>query len=231
MRKPSLIDMHVDVLFTRRASGALVATRDPSPRPAPRAFLGRSVEGNVWAVREDLDPETRQALARLLAAEPVPAAIRPGQGPECRARSRALLHPIRTEHRGPAFVLGQELPTDARAREVTIRDALECREAFPWLAVELDAVSPVAIAFEGGEPAAICHSPRGMTAAAAEAGVETLERFRGRGLATAAVACWARAILRRGRIPLYSTSWENEASQRVARRLAARLYGEDWHVT
>ncbi len=107
----------------------------------------------------------------------------------------------------------------------------EWLEAFPWLAGQFGALSPVVIAFEAGQAAAVCHSPRGRTALAAEAGVETLEPFRGRGLATAAVACWARAVQRTGRHALYSTSWENKASQAIARRVSARLYGEDWHLT
>ena len=74
------------------------------------------------------------------------------------------------------------------------------------------------------------HSPRGWTDEAAEAGVETLEAFRHQGLALAAVACWARAVQQTGRLALYSTSWDNEASLAVARRLSARIYGEDWHV-
>jgi hypothetical protein len=98
------------------------------------------------------------------------------------------------------------------------------------LANHFDALAPVVIAFDAGRPAALCHSPRGCTAAAAEAGVETLEPLRGRGLATAAVACWARAVQRTGRLALYSCSWENAASQAVARKLSARIYGENWHV-
>lgn len=70
-----------------------------------------------------------------------------------------------------------------------------------------------------------------MTDRAAEAGVETLAPFRGRGLATAAVACWARAVQRGGRLALYGTTWENAASRGVARRLSARFYGETWQVT
>jgi hypothetical protein len=143
---------------------------------------------------------------------------------------RELLSPVGVEYRGPAYVLDQELPRDDRAREVAAVESSDWLEAFPWLEEEFDAVAPVAIAFEAGQAAAICHSPRGLTAAAAEAGVETRECFRGRGLAAAAVACWARAVRRRRRIPLYSTSWENEASQAVARRLSARMYGENWHV-
>lgn len=144
---------------------------------------------------------------------------------------RALLAPIEVEYRGPAYVLPERLPEDDRAREVGADEAALWREAFPWLAEEFAAVTPVVIAFEAGRAAAICHAPRGRTARAAEAGVETLERFRGRGLATAAVACWARAVQRGGRLALYSTSWENSGSQAIARRLSARLYGENWHVT
>ena len=86
------------------------------------------------------------------------------------------------------------------------------------------------IASADGQPASVCHSPRGYSSFAAEAGVETLEPFRNRGLATAAVARWARAVQSTGRLALYSTSWENAASLGVARRLSGRLYGEDWHL-
>ena len=52
----------------------------------------------------------------------------------------------------------------------------------------------------------------------------------GRGFASAAVAAWAAALRERGRLPLYSTSWENLASQGVARKLGMVAYGEDWEI-
>jgi RimJ/RimL family protein N-acetyltransferase len=75
----------------------------------------------------------------------------------------------------------------------------------------------------------VCFCAR-ITALAAEAGVETVEAFRGQGYASIAVAGWADAVRRRGLIPLYSTSWENVASQGVARKLGMIHYGDDWSI-
>ncbi|MGH2617528.1 MAG: GNAT family N-acetyltransferase, partial [Thermomicrobiales bacterium] len=41
---------------------------------------------------------------------------------------------------------------------------------------------------------------------------------------------WAQAVRQEGRIPLYSTSWENLASQAVARKLGLVLYGVDLDI-
>jgi hypothetical protein len=225
------IETQLDVLFARDAQGRLVATRDPTARPAPRFHLGRSAEGNAWATHRDLDAATRDVLESLFAAEPPLLAPSAAARPACYARVLEIVGAFTAEYRGPVYVLPRDLPLDARAREIAEDEVAACAAAFPWLADEFPAIAPVAVAFEGGEPASICHAPRGCTAAAAEAGVETLPAFRGRGLATAAVACWAHAVQRSGRVAFYGASWENAASRAVARRLAARLVGEDWNLT
>ena len=76
----------------------------------------------------------------------------------------------------------------------------------------------------------MCCSAR-MSQLAAEAGVEPLAGFRGRGYAVAVVAAWARVVAPTGRTPFYSTAWDNVASRGVARRLGLRLYGVDFHLT
>lgn len=66
---------------------------------------------------------------------------------------------------------------------------------------------------------------------ALEAGVETARPYRGRGYAARVVAAWAREVRDMGRVPLYSTSWKNEASRAVARKLALICFGNDLHIT
>jgi predicted GNAT family acetyltransferase len=76
----------------------------------------------------------------------------------------------------------------------------------------------------------ICASVR-ISDAAHCAGVETQAGHRRRGHAVNAVAGWARAVQSLGAAPFYSTSWDNMASQGVARRLGLSLVGVDFHVT
>jgi RimJ/RimL family protein N-acetyltransferase len=101
---------------------------------------------------------------------------------------------------------------------------------FSWLYTHLDGYSPAAVMVDDGVAVTACSSVR-LTAKAAEAGLYTEERFRGRGYAAETVRCWAEAVRVTGRVPLYSTSWDNLASQAVARRLGAMQYGADFSIT
>ncbi len=74
-----------------------------------------------------------------------------------------------------------------------------------------------------GAAVSLCYSAR-LTDYTAEAGLETLKDYRGRGYAQAVFAAWARAVRGTGRIPFYSTASENTASQAVARKLGLVRY-------
>jgi predicted GNAT family acetyltransferase len=76
----------------------------------------------------------------------------------------------------------------------------------------------------------VCFSSRNGEFGAA-AGIETVAEYRGRGFAKAAAAAWARAVRAEDRQPLYGTTWENLASQAIARHLNATPVSETWHIT
>jgi predicted GNAT family acetyltransferase len=94
---------------------------------------------------------------------------------------------------------------------------------------ELTLLKPVFALVEAGAAVSICCSAR-STERAAEAGIETLEQSRGRGYAAEVASMWADEIRDSGRIPLFSTSWRNRASLRVAGKLCLVQYGVDAHI-
>ena len=94
---------------------------------------------------------------------------------------------------------------------------------------ELHDWQPFLVIIEENKAVSVCRSVR-ITSQAHEAGVETLPGFRGKGYAADVVAEWASFVRSRGALPLYSTSWDNIASQAVARKLQLVSYGEDFHI-
>ena len=101
---------------------------------------------------------------------------------------------------------------------------------FAWLRAAGEEAHPIAIMRDGnGEVASVCYSAR-STSDAAEAGVETAARYRSQGYGSMAVRAWAAAVEQSGRVPLYSTAWENVASRQLARRLGLTCYGEEWRI-
>jgi hypothetical protein len=131
---------------------------------------------------------------------------------------------------GPAFVF----PTDIEQPPgiVFVDDEQLLNHNFRgWAQGEIAAGSgPVAALVMNGYPVSICFSARSSDVAA-EAGVETAEPFRGRGLAPRVTAAWALAIRAGGRIPLYSTSWTNTPSLAVARKLGLIAYASSWSLS
>ena len=109
---------------------------------------------------------------------------------------------------------------------MTRDNAAVLQSNFGWLISVLHLMPPVYAVVQDGHAVTVCFSSR-IPSVADEAGVNTLADYRGRGYAAAAVASWANAIRALGRIPLYSTSWDNIASQAVARKLGLVMYGDD----
>lgn len=227
-----LMDIHVRALFTHDARSRLLSINEPGGgAPAPRLFLGRTRAGNLWRFRADLPETLVEKLGALCAGEP--AGVESEGAPrhsEAYLRLLGSHAPVQKMWAGPAYHF-VEYPEPSRPLlAVTEANAGSLRGGFEELAAELPARPPfVALAVEG-RAVSVCRSVR-MTAAAHEAGVETLPDFRGRGYARDVAAGWARLVRSLGAAPLYSTSWENAASRAVAKKLRLLAYGADFHIT
>jgi RimJ/RimL family protein N-acetyltransferase len=222
---------HVETLFQHDAAGRLLRVNEPDGPAAPRCFLGRTAEGNLWRCRNDLPALLVDELSGILAEEePLTDPPRP---PATLPRLRAALAahaPIQRIWHGPAWHFpAVDVPPNA-VPTVLVTDPTVLRPTFPGWAATLPDNLPCVAVLVDGLAVAVCASAR-TSALASEAGVDTLPTQRGRGYAVAAVAAWAHAAQAAGRIPHYSTSWDNRASQGVARRLGLVRYGDDLHIT
>jgi RimJ/RimL family protein N-acetyltransferase len=227
-----LMALHIRALFRMDDRNRLLSTNEPDPPSAPpRLYLGRTTAGNAWRFHHDLPHDIARDLASLLRAEPTATDLT--QPPRCLAAMRNLLTrhaPMTAVSMGPAWHFPEHLPEPSHdIVHITPRNAAVVRDVFPTFANDLPYCQPCLAIVHEDRLASICFSSRD-TPAAAEAGLETLKAFRGRGYASAVTAAWAQAVRAEGRIPLYSTSWDNLASRSVARKLGLVPYGADLSI-
>jgi hypothetical protein len=213
--------LHAGALFTHDAAGRLLRANEPSGAEAPRFFLGRTEDGSVRRFRYDVGPGLRRAL-EAAGDDALTARY---------AEILARAAPVVRTWAGPAFAFPETLPApDAAVVRVTAANVELLQPPLDAWRADVGWGAPLFALVVDGCAAAVCASVR-QTAAAHEAGVETAPACRGRGYAPRVVAAWARAVRALGRVPLYSTSWENAASRAVARTLGLVHFGDDLHLT
>lgn len=226
-----LMAMHIDALFTHDAQGRMVRVNEPNGKSAPRFFLGRTPEGNLWRVRHDLGADVVRELEDACRGERTDdALLRPPYGTtryeEILARDAAL---ERVEA-GPAFAFPEALDAAPEAVLVT-KENIDILEPFmtPWIG-DVGLCDPFLAILHDGQAVSVCGSVR-ISDRGYEAGVDTHPEFRGRGFAPRVVSAWARAVRAIDRVPLYSTSWNNTPSRAVAAKLGLMRFGTDIHIT
>lgn len=225
----ALMQMQAQTLFRHDDEGCMTTLNEPgSPGdPAPRFFVGRTEHGTVRRYRQDLPDEIIERMDSLAANDGLLVDPRvPSKNTDEYRRILEQHAPVNRVWSGPAYCFA-DVPKLASS---VVRIAEENVELVRELDPDLDVCQPCVAVLEGGRAVALCQSVR-VGPRAHEAGVDTLAGYRRRGYATAATAGWARAVVELGRIPLYSTSWENVASQGVARKLGLVVYGVDLHFT
>jgi hypothetical protein len=223
--------MHVRALFTHDARGRLLSVNEPwgGEAPAPRLFFGRTRAGNLWRLRADLPAGLAEELGALCADEPAGGELS-GVPRHADAYVRLLGAQAGGVEAGPAYRFEEYAEPSRALLPVTEANAEVLRGGFEGMVEELPFAQPFVALLEEGRAVSVCRSVR-VTAAAHEAGVETLHGFRGRGHAPDVTAGWALLVRSAGAAPLYSTSWDNAASRSVARKLGLVQYAADFHVT
>jgi hypothetical protein len=229
-----IMELHINTLYCCDAAGRLRCVNEVGEPPAPFFYMGRTLEGNFWRFRYDLPAAVIEKLDRLCRSEPIATDL--SSQPQNYAAIHAVInesapqqkHP---EYQGPAYWIpgGNELA--ANVVLISEGNVSLLPNEFAWMLPlsQSKEIEPIAAAVEQNQAVAICFCSR-RPAQATEAGVETLAAFRGKGYATATVAAWAAEVSKRGCIPMYSTSWDNLASQAVARKLQMVMYGADWSI-
>jgi len=226
-----LIQIQANVLFVYNSHNRLLRLNELNPtHPAPQFFLSRCTSGNIWRVRHDLPATLKVELERLATNEPIIHEL--NQSPSFLGSYTELLEqhmPITSVGGGPSYMLPEHLSSD-NALLITSENIDLLKANFSWGLTEFDECSPFAVIVEDGKAVAACFTAR-STSLAAEAGVFTIETHRKRGYALEAVRGWSNAVSARGKIPLYSTSWSNVASQSIAKKLGAIPYGATFDIT
>jgi RimJ/RimL family protein N-acetyltransferase len=226
----------VEALFIHNAEGFITSIDDTdppwsAPRLAPLFFLGRTKDGPLWRFREDVPTSLREDLTRLAESEPLPEDL--STPPVHFDRYRSLLEefrPVTRVYRGPAYRFPDVFPSAEDVISIHPGNFALLNRVAPWMAdFDFEKESfpdPYCAVVRDGIAVSICRSVR-LSDRVGEAGVDTLEEYRGKGYAGQVTAAWASRLREMGREPLYSTSWDNFASQSVARKLGMILYGED----
>ncbi|PZM63161.1 kasugamycin N-acetyltransferase AAC(2')-IIb [Paenibacillus dendritiformis] len=224
-----LMELHAEAMFTHDRNMRLLTINEPWPGepPAPRFFLGRTIDGSALCrCRYDVPEKLVAQLKELCADEPLIRDVR--TKPRHMEAYMSLLHSERFTM-GPCYLVPDASPAMEVVR-ITRENSTELLHGgYEWLTTEIDYAQPCIALVRDNRAVSICRSVR-IASGAHEAGLETLDTYRGRGYAGAVVAGWARAVRKMDAFPLYSTLEENLSSQRVAQKLALSFYGINFTI-
>jgi hypothetical protein len=224
----ALLRLELETLWVRDDDGRLRHCRTAEAEPPPLLVVARGRTGLVCATSTTVPPEVGRAVARLLDNDPSPAVT--GWAPvraDAVLEALAVVAALTEPHGGPSYVVDGAL---AAPGGVELRTSSDLDDAsLPGLpATDRPLTAPWVAALAEGRVAAVCETARSAPSSV-EAGVWTYPPYRRRGLAAAVTAAWSALVA--DRVAFYSTGWDNEASQGVARRLGLRPIGHWWQLS
>lgn len=217
MTDSQLMTMHIDVLYQQTAVGKLTVINEPPFEEAPLLFLGLTKEGVIQKYSEHVDDLLKKRLKDVIANEKDELLV----GLINQIAKRVGLHGFTM---GPTYVFPKVTAVDEQVVIVTDETKELLKEDFRFTFLDFQVKQPCAVIVEDGKVVSLCCSAR-QSNEAAEASVYTASKYRGKGYAGAVTKAWAQQVQALGKTALYSTTWDNFASQGVTRKLGLRQYG------
>ena len=230
MNERDLMTLNADVCFTYNGEGRMLQTNEPVPsarRAAPRVFIGRTIQGTILRFGATVPGEIAHQIQTIVDQEPSATDLEAPLALTGRLE-QALGHhaPVENRSSGPAFQFPQEIDTPEQVTRISRENRELAHTSFPWLFEEFADWQPTFAIINDGAVVSVCFSSR-IGGSACAAGVETLSAARARGYAARVTAAWGLAVRDSGRIPIYSTSWDNHSSRAVAQRVGLRIFGSE----
>ena len=150
----ALMERHVEALYTHDARGRILHVREHDGAPAPRFFLGRTVEGAVRRYRRDVDDVLRRELEAAFADDVLPDDARGAGAAAELARYAVILGRAASVEQtwiGPAFSFPDALPAPHATSESTVVRVTRGERGAPVaVAPGLDARRAPVAAADGG---------------------------------------------------------------------------------
>ncbi|HEU5141023.1 MAG TPA: GNAT family N-acetyltransferase [Bacillales bacterium] len=218
-----LMELHVNVLFRHNSENRMTVVNEPPFNAAPRIYIGGTQEGCVVRYSNMLAESTVEELEGIMDDNP---------GAHLGEIIRILGSDQEINHfwMGPAYSFPDVRNRPTQSIRITDANKELLHGYFSDFLDDLASVQPCFAVVRDGTAVALCCSAR-QTFFAAEASLETAQPFWGKAYAEDVTNAWAAEVQNQGRTALYSTSWDNFASQSVARKLHLVRYATDIHIS
>jgi hypothetical protein len=225
INKVEMMRMHIESLFTFNDDLKLMNINEPwdTTKLAPKFIMGRTIKGEtLYYFRHDIPDDIVSKVSELCLKEP--SAQNANEKPRYLEQYLECFQSSSYTEEICFYV-----PNNGeKIRDCILLDSKNLSTftavGFDWLKEEFPFSLPCAAFIHAGQAVSICRSVR-ISNKAHEAGIETLEAFRGNSYAHDVLFKWAQEVRQLGCEPLYSTLSDNFRSLRVAQKANLVCFG------
>lgn len=212
-----LMENHVEVLFQQNQRKQLTVINEPPFDDAPLLFIGLTKEGVLQRYSYRVDDLLKKRLQNIVKNQKDELIVSLVNQLANRLGFREFVM-------GPTYVFPKIHTINENVVMITEENKALLKDDPRFAYINFKMKTPCVVILKNDKVVSFCCSAR-QTNVAAEASVYTVESYRGNGYGAAVTKAWAYYVQQLGKTALYSTTWDNLASQGVARTLGLQQYG------